>query len=239
MLPKRIILLGPPGAGKGTQAQRLCEVLQVPHLATGNLLRSAVANGTPVGVMARSYMESGGLVPDEIVIGVLMEAIEVAKQKSGSAWYVLDGFPRTLRQAEALRNELAARDQKIDRVILINTPDGTVRERLEQRRSCPDPLCGAVYNLRTHPPKASGKCDICGKILEIRDDDRPETIRARQKQYWRETAPLIAYYEKEGVLVEVDGNGSLDEVAKEIFDVMPHDSKRSGRIQKNSVRKDG
>src|ERR1051325_8326205 len=164
MAEKRLVLLGPPGAGKGTQAKWLCGALDIPHLATGDMLRGAVANNTPVGQLARPYMEQGKLVPDEVVVGVVAEAIDDAKKVSPNG-YVLDGFPRTMRQADALQKVLAKRRERIDKVILINTPDEVVQERLMQRRSCPDPLCGAVYNLKSKPPKDDNICDQCQREL--------------------------------------------------------------------------
>ena len=228
MPDKRIVLLGPPGAGKGTQAEMLCAALKVPHLATGDLLRSAIANKTPVGLTVKPYMEKGLLVPDEVVIDVLMEAVESAK-KTAPGGYVLDGFPRTGRQAEALEKVLKKRREKIDVVILINTPDSVIQDRLMQRRSCPDPLCGAVYNLKSKPPKKKGICDLCGKTLVIRDDDRPETIRVRQQQYWHDTAPLVDFYERRGMLCEVPGTGSLEEVAGLVLDAAKNCGKKKGK----------
>ncbi|MFH0937970.1 MAG: adenylate kinase [Planctomycetota bacterium] len=221
MADKRIILLGPPGAGKGTQAEILCKTLGIPQLSTGNLLRAAVAASTPVGLQAKSFMDAGKLVPDEVVIKLLIEAIELAK-KNTPGGYVLDGFPRTLPQAEALRRELEKRQEKIDQVILINTPDSLILTRLLQRRSCPDATCGVVYNLKTKPPKKSGICDICGKELIIRKDDNPETIRVRQEQYWRDTRPLVDYYRKAGLLEEIPGDGTLEEGTKAILKVIAH-----------------
>lgn len=216
MPDKRIVLLGPPGAGKGTQAQMLCDALNIPHLATGDLLRAAVANGTPVGQTVKPYMEAGKLVPDEVVIDVLMEAIEAAKTTTPGG-YVLDGFPRTLGQAEALKKVLNKRGEGIDLVILIDTPDSVIQARLAQRRSCPDPLCGAVYNIKSKPPKIEGVCDLCGKKLIIREDDKPETIKVRQEQYWKDTAPLVEFYARRNLLVKVPGSGKLEDVAAVIL----------------------
>jgi adenylate kinase len=227
MADKRIVLLGPPGAGKGTQAQWLCDALDIPHLATGNILREAVANSTPVGTIAKPFLEQGKLVPDEVVVDVVVEAIEKAREKFPGGGYILDGFPRTLRQAEAFKKVMARRRERIDRVILVNTPDEVVQERLMQRRSCPDPLCGAVYNVKTKPPQTDNICDKCGKPLVIRDDDRPETIRRRQQQYWHDTAPLIDYYERAGLLAEINGVGSLHEVAGRILEAVSKIRRRS------------
>ena len=171
-----------------------------------------MANQTPVGLAVKPFMESGRLVPDAVVIDVVMEAVEAAK-KTNPGGYVLDGFPRTFRQAEALEKVLKKRREKIDLVILIDTPDEVIQGRLAQRRSCPDPLCGAVYNVKSKPPKVENTCDLCGKQLIIREDDRPETIRVRQLQYWHDTAPLVDFYERRGMLTHVPGSGSLEEVS--------------------------
>ena len=186
-------------------------------------------------------MEAGRLVPDEVVIDVVMEAIDGEEIRPGG--YVLDGFPRTFRQAEALEKVLKKRKEKLDRVILIDTPDEVVRERLAQRRSCPDPLCGAVYNVKSKPPKVEGVCDLCGKALVIRDDDRPETIRVRQQQYWHDTAPLVDFYERASLLVEIAGDGPLDEVAGRIMEAVskikrPTTRKRRGKVE-TPKNKDG
>jgi len=212
MSKKRIILLGPPGAGKGTQAQMLCKTLDVPHLATGDMLRSAIANQTPVGKLAEPYMKKGAFVPDNVVLDLLLETMDAIKEKSSG--YVLDGFPRTLPQAEALRGILEKRNETIDKAILIDTPSEAIMERLAERRSCEDPTCGAVYNLKSKPPQKPGVCDVCGKPLMIRDDDRPETVNFRLEKYWRDTAPLIDFYKGKGLLARVPGSGSLDRVAK-------------------------
>jgi len=219
MAVKRIVLFGAPGAGKGTQAQWLCDALDLAHLSTGDMLRAAVAAATPVGLQAKSYMEGGKLVPDDVVVGVVVEAIARAAKEMPHG-YALDGFPRTLPQAEALREMLARRNENINLVILINTPDELVLERLTQRRSCSDPKCGTVYNLKSKPPKKDGVCDVCGKAVIQRNDDKPETIRVRQQQYRRDTEPLVAYYKKAGVLVDIPGGGSIYEVAGRILEAV-------------------
>jgi len=219
MAVKRIVLFGAPGAGKGTQAQWLCDALDLAHLSTGDMLRAAVAQATPVGLKAKSYMEGGKLVPDDVVVGVVVEAIAKAVKEMPNG-YALDGFPRTLPQAEALREMLAQRNENINLVILINTADEVVLERLTQRRSCSDPKCGAVYNLKSKPPKKEGVCDVCGKAVIQRNDDKPETIRVRQQQYRRDTQPLVAYYKQAGVLVDLPGGGSIYEVAGRILEAV-------------------
>jgi len=212
-LARRIILLGPPGAGKGTQAKQLAEAAGFLHLSTGDLLREAVARGTPLGLQAQPIMAAGGLVPDDLVIGLLREALDAAGAR-GRAGVVFDGFPRTPPQAEALDQLLAGRGEAIDRVVLINTSDDVVVARVSSRRSCANAQCGAVYNLISMPPKAAGKCDKCGGELVLRSDDQPETVRARQQKYWQNTAPLIGFYRARNLLIEVPGNGTIEEVTR-------------------------
>jgi adenylate kinase len=223
---KRIILFGPPGAGKGTQAEWLCGALDIAHLSSGDMLRTAVANKTPVGVQAKSYMEAGKLVPDDVVIGVVIEAVERVRRE-GKAGYALDGFPRTLVQAEKLREALEKARDKIDAVLLINTPDAVVLERLTQRRSCPKQGCGAVYNLKSKQPKQDGVCDVCGTALIQRADDKPETIKTRQAQYWKDTQPLVEYYKRAGVLADLPGDGTVYEVAGRILEAVAKAGKKS------------
>lgn len=216
---KRIVLFGAPGAGKGTQAEWLCGALDLAHLSTGDMLRAAVANKTEIGLKAKSFMEAGKLVPDDIVVGVVVEAIAKAAATTPNG-YALDGFPRTLPQAEALRKELAGRSENINLVLAISTPEELILERLTHRRSCADPKCGAVYNLKSKRPKKEGVCDVCGKPVLQRNDDKPETIKTRFQAYRRETEPLAEYYRKAGVLAEIPGAGTVYEVAGRILEAV-------------------
>ncbi len=210
-----IILLGPPGGGKGTQAKRIVEKYGIPHIATGDILRDAVAKGTELGKKAKEYMERGELVPDEIVIGIVKERIKKPDCEKG---FLLDGFPRTINQAEALDDMLKELGKKIDAVIYIDVPEDEVVKRISYRRSCRK--CGAVYNLIYSPPKEDNKCDKCGGELYQRDDDKEEVVRQRFKVYMENTAPLIEYYEKRGILYRVDGTRSIDDVWQQIDEVL-------------------
>jgi adenylate kinase len=210
----RIVLLGPPGAGKGTQAKRLAARCGGVHLSTGDLLRDAVARGTALGLQARPIMAAGGLVSDELVCGLLKEALAAAGPGKP---VVFDGFPRTTVQAEALDRILAEGAAALDRVVLINTSDEAVVQRLSSRRSCSNPQCGAVFSLTASPPRIAGKCDVCGSDLVLREDDRPETVRARQQEYWRRTAPLIELYRQRSLLAEVPGDGTIEEVTRGVL----------------------
>ncbi len=210
-----IILLGPPGGGKGTQAKRIVEKYGIPHIATGDILRDAVAKGTELGKKAKEYMERGELVPDEIVIGIVKERIKKPDCEKG---FLLDGFPRTINQAEALDDMLKELGKKIDAVIYIDVPEDEVVKRISYRRSCRK--CGAVYNLIYSPPKEDNKCDKCGGELYQRDDDKEEVVRQRFKVYMENTAPLIEYYEKRGILYRVDGTKSIDDVWQQIDEVL-------------------
>lgn len=210
-----LILLGAPGAGKGTQAKKIVEKYGIPHIATGDILREAVAKGTELGKKAKEYMDRGELVPDEIVIGIVKERLQQPDCEKG---FLLDGFPRTLKQAEALDDMLNELGKKIDSVIYIDVPEEEVVKRIVNRRTCRN--CGAVYHLIYAPPKEPNKCDKCGGELYQRDDDKEETVRQRFKVYMENTAPLIEYYEKKGILHKVDGTKNIDEVFQQIDEVL-------------------
>ncbi len=207
-----VILLGPPGAGKGTQAARLAERLGLAHVASGDLFREAVAAQTPLGQKAQGYMERGELVPDEIVVAMVLERLTRPDCRRGA---ILDGFPRTVAQAEALERDLSAQGKKADAVLLVNVPDEVVLERLTGRRICRN--CQAPYHLTFHPPAQEGVCDRCGGALYQRDDDREETVRHRLRVYWEQTAPLISYYRQKRLLREVDGVGEVEEVGERLL----------------------
>jgi len=204
----RLILLGPPGAGKGTQAEVLVEKLKVPQISTGDILRNAVKNGTPVGLKAKAYMDAGDLVPDDIIIGVLKERLTSDDCKNG---YIFDGVPRTIAQAEALDAEGVI----IDAVISIEVSNELIIKRLSGRRTCPK--CGAIFHIETKKPKADGICDVCGTELVIRKDDEASTIDNRLQTYQRETAPLIDYYKAQGKLKTVNGEPGIAVQTVEVF----------------------
>lgn len=202
----RLIFLGPPGAGKGTQARELAQGLQVPHLSTGDLLRAAVAAQSPLGQEADAHMRAGRLVPDELVLRMLAERLSAADARDG---FLLDGFPRNVAQAVAL-----SRITPVDCVIDFRIPSAHLVERLTQRRSCPK--CGRVYNLRTRPPKVEGTCDDDGTRLVTRPDDREEAVRTRLRVYETETAPVGEYYRSRGLLRPIDATGDAHEVGHRI-----------------------
>lgn len=207
----RLVLLGAPGAGKGTQAKKLIEKYGIPQISTGDLLRAAVAAGTPLGKEAKSYMDKGELVPDSVVLGMVEERLRQDDCKKG---YILDGFPRNTAQAEALDKMLASMDMALNAALSVDVPFDDLMKRLTGRRTCK--ACGQMYNIYFNPPKSSGVCDKCGGELFQRDDDKEETIRKRLEVYNAQTAPLIDYYGKKGILKSVDGTGGIDEIFEKV-----------------------
>ncbi|HYF26298.1 MAG TPA: adenylate kinase [Baekduia sp.] len=205
MTELNLILLGPPGAGKGTQAERLTQDFDLPYLSTGNMLRAAVAEGTDLGQQAKPIMDAGGLVPDEIIIGVTLEALGDADDG-----FLLDGFPRTVGQAQALQDALDIKGRSLTAALLIDVPDDEIVRRLSGRRTCSK--AGHVYHVEFDPPKHEGVCDQDGSKLLQRDDDKPETVRRRLETYHEQTAPLVGWFEERGLLRRFDGTRSPTEV---------------------------
>ncbi|NPB09730.1 MAG: adenylate kinase [Thermodesulfobacteria bacterium] len=210
-----IVFLGPPGAGKGTQAKMIAEKYGIPQISTGDMFREHLSKGTELGKKAQEYMEKGQLVPDEIVLGMVEERL---KQPDCEKGFILDGFPRTVPQAEALDKLLEKMGKKIDYAILIDVPDEELVKRLTGRRTCKK--CGMMYHVIFKPPKEDNKCDACGGELYQRPDDNEETVRNRLKVYHEQTEPIISYYEKKGVLHRIDGMGSIDEIFNRIVQVL-------------------
>ncbi|MBP5732441.1 MAG: adenylate kinase [Lachnospiraceae bacterium] len=196
----KIIMLGAPGAGKGTQAKMIAEKFQIPHVSTGDIFRANIKNGTELGKEAKKYMDQGQLVPDELTVKTLLDRVAQADCANG---YVLDGFPRTIPQAEVLDEALSKLGEKIDFAINVDVPDENIVRRMSGRRACLS--CGATYHIEHIPPKKEGICDVCGQPLVLRDDDKPETVLNRLKVYHDQTQPLIDFYSKKGVLQSVDG----------------------------------
>lgn len=207
----RLILLGPPGAGKGTQAEVLVEKLNVPQISTGDILRAAVKAGTPIGLKAKAYMDAGDLVPDDVIIGVVKERLTADDCKNG---YIFDGMPRTLAQAKALDEQGVV----IDAVLSIEVPDDIIVKRLGGRRTCPE--CGMIFHVETKKPAKDGICDACSAGLIIRKDDETETIKNRLETYHKETEPLIGYYRAQGKLKDVGGEFNIASQTAEVFKVL-------------------
>ncbi len=203
----KIIMLGAPGAGKGTQAKLIAEKYNIPHISTGDIFRANIKEGTELGKEAKQYMDKGQLVPDELTVRILLDRVAKDDCKNG---YVLDGFPRTIPQAEVLDTEVAKLGDKIDFAIDVDVPDENIIKRMSGRRSCPG--CGRTYHIVHIPPKKEGICDDCGKELVLRDDDKPETVKSRLDVYHKQTQPLIDYYSKQNILRTVDGTKDMDDV---------------------------
>ncbi len=211
----QIIMLGAPGAGKGTQAARIASKHTIPHISTGDIFRANIKEGTPLGVKAKSYMDKGELVPDELVCDLVSDRILKDDCTKG---FILDGFPRTIPQAEALDKTMSENNMDALKCIDIEVPDGDIIGRMAGRRTCP--VCNATYHIVNMPPKEEGKCDKCGMTLIQRDDDKEETVKNRLSVYHDQTAPLIDYYRKKGCLEEVDGTKSSDEVFASIEEIL-------------------
>jgi adenylate kinase len=211
----KIIMLGAPGAGKGTQAKRLAEKFTIPHISTGDIFRANIKNGTELGKKAKGYMDQGLLVPDELVVDLVVDRIKQADCENG---YILDGFPRTIPQAEALDAALKAISEKVDFAVNVEVPDSDIVSRMSGRRACLN--CGATYHVVTIPTKVEGICDTCGSEIVLREDDKPETVLKRLEIYHDQTQPLIDYYTNQGILKEVDGRKNMIETFEDILKVL-------------------
>ena len=211
----KIIMLGAPGAGKGTQAKKIAERYSIPHISTGDIFRTNIKNGTKLGKKAKAYMDEGALVPDDLVVDLVVDRFKNSDCANG---YVLDGFPRTIPQAEALDAALNAIGETIDFAINVEVPDENIINRMAGRRSCIG--CGATYHIKYNPTKVEGICDNCGEKLILRDDDMPETVKNRLSVYHAQTQPLIDFYNKKGVLAEVDGTKDMDDVFNAIVNIL-------------------
>ena len=201
----KIVMLGAPGAGKGTQAQMMAEKFGLPHISTGDIFRANIKNGTELGKKAKAFMDAGKLVPDELTVEILLDRVKADDCAKG---YILDGFPRTIPQAEVLSDTLAKTGEKIDYAINVDVPDANIVKRMSGRRSCPK--CGASYHIEFIPPKKEGVCDHCGSDLIQRADDKAETVLARLEVYHAQTAPLTGYYEKKGLLQKIAGDQGIE-----------------------------
>jgi len=210
-----IVFLGPPGAGKGTQAKILVEKYEIPQVSTGDMLREHRAKGTELGKKAQEYMDKGQLVPDEIILSMVKERLSQPDCQKG---FILDGFPRTVAQAEALDKLLSEMGKKLDFALALIVPDDLLVERLTGRRTCKS--CGMMYHIKYKPPKVEGKCDVCEGELYQRPDDNEETVRNRLKVYHEQTAPLIEYYKNRGILREIDGSKSIEEITQQIISIL-------------------
>ena len=211
----KIIMLGAPGAGKGTQAKKIAEKYQIPHISTGDIFRANIKNGTELGKKAKTYMDQGLLVPDELVCDLVVDRVQQDDCKKG---YILDGFPRTIPQAESLDAALSRLGEAVDYAINVDVPDENIINRMGGRRACVG--CGATYHVVNMPPKKEGICDHCGEKLVLREDDKPETVKKRLQVYHDQTKPLIEYYDKKGSLLTVDGTLDINVVFEKITEVL-------------------
>lgn len=214
----KIVLLGPPGAGKGTQAKSISNRYSIPHISTGDIFRKNISENTPLGIKAKSYMDNGQLVPDEVTINMVKDRLQQDDCKNG---YLLDGFPRTVHQAEALDNFLTEREESIDTALLIEVPKEFILERMTGRRVCPS--CGASYHIKFNPPTNDGKCDLCGSDVIQRKDDTEETVKERLDVYENQTQPLIDFYKNKKQLSVVDGTQAINEVFESICKILGSD----------------
>lgn len=211
----KIIMLGAPGAGKGTQAKKIAAKYSIPHISTGDIFRANIKNNTELGQKAKTYMDKGELVPDELVVDLIMDRFKEPDCANG---YVLDGFPRTIPQAEALDKALNAQNESVDYAINVEVPDENIINRMSGRRACVG--CGATYHIQFNPTKVEGVCDVCGEKLILRDDDKPETVKNRLSVYHEQTQPLIDYYAKKSILAEVDGTNDMEDVFNAIVEIL-------------------
>ena len=211
----KIIMLGAPGAGKGTQAKKIADLCNIPHISTGDIFRANIKQGTELGKKAKTYMDAGDLVPDELVCDLVVDRIQ---QDDCTKGFILDGFPRTIPQAEALTNALNAIEQKMEYALNIDVPDENIIHRMAGRRACVG--CGAAYHVEFNPTKKEGICDVCGEELILRDDDKPETVKNRLNVYHEQTKPLIEYYNKENITHTIDGTQTMDEVFNDIRKIL-------------------
>ncbi len=211
----KIIMLGAPGAGKGTQAKMIADKYSVPHISTGDIFRANIKNGTELGKKAKEFMDKGQLVPDELTVEILLDRVAQDDCKNG---YVLDGFPRTIPQADVLDKELTKLGDKVDYAINVDVPDENIIRRMSGRRACLK--CGATYHIVSIPTKVEGICDVCGEPVVQRDDDKPETVQKRLTVYHEQTQPLIDYYKGKGILKSVDGTVPMEQVFEEIVKIL-------------------
>jgi adenylate kinase len=211
----KVILLGAPGAGKGTQAKRIAADYDIPHISTGDIFRENIKNNTQLGLRAKEYMDQGLLVPDELVLELIMDRFKAPDCKNG---YVLDGFPRTIPQAKALDKALEENNDSIEYAINVDVADEVIIDRMAGRRACLS--CGRTYHIKTLKPKTEGLCDYCNSNLVLRDDDKPDTVKKRLAVYHEQTQPLLEYYDKKGILYNVDGTGGIDKIYNDIIRII-------------------